>query len=162
MLGNVEWGKLDYLIIDSPPGTGDEPLAACQLIDSPDGAVIVTTPQELAASDVRKSIQFCRKLDLPILGVLENMSGYVCPKCGEETHLFGKDGGRKTAEKYKEAFLGEIPIDPAIGICGDAGKSFLEQHADSPATTAFEQAVAQMNETLKLLPKSTPDTDKNA
>jgi ATP-binding protein involved in chromosome partitioning len=161
MLGDVEWGGLDYLIIDCPPGTGDEPLAVCQLIDRPDGGVIVTTPQELAAADVRKSVQFCRKLDLPILGILENMSGFACPKCGEVFPIFGKDGGRKTAEKYNEAFLGSIPIDPAIGVCSDAGTGFLEQHAASPAAAAFEKAVEQIDEALQLLPKPTPATCNN-
>lgn len=162
MLGQVNWGPLDYLIIDCPPGTGDEPLSVCQLINSPDGGVVVTTPQEVAAADVRKSIQFCRKLNLPILGILENMSGYVCPNCGEEIHLFGKDGGRKTAEQFNEAFLGKIPIDPAIGICGDAGKSFLEHHSDSPTAAAFEKAVEQLNMAIEMLPDPTPATCNNA
>lgn len=161
MLGDVEWGNLDYLIIDCPPGTGDEPLAVCQLIDSPDGGVIVTTPQEIAAADVRKSVQFCRKLDLPILGILENMGGFACPKCNEIFPIFGEDGGRKTAEKYNEAFLGSIPIDPAVGLCGDAGTNFLEQHADSFAAVAFEKAVGQMDEAIKLLPNRTPATCNN-
>ncbi|MCU0858221.1 MAG: P-loop NTPase [Pontiellaceae bacterium] len=149
MLQDVDWGVLDYLIVDCPPGTGDEPLSVCQLISNPDGAVIVTTPQELAAADVRKSVQFCRKLNLPILGILENMSGYACPKCGEVTHLFGKNGGMKTAAKYNLAFLGRIPIDPTIGICGDAGQNFLERHNDSPAAQAFEKAVEQIHSALK-------------
>ncbi|HNX52626.1 MAG TPA: P-loop NTPase [Pontiellaceae bacterium] len=144
MLKEVNWGDLDYLITDCPPGTGDEPLSVCQLIGSPDGAVIVTTPQEIAAADVRKSVQFCRKIDLPILGILENMSGYTCPKCGETVHLFGKDGGFKTAEKYNIAFLGRIPIDPNVGICGDAGQSFLQKHSGSAAAQAFETAVEQI------------------
>jgi Mrp family chromosome partitioning ATPase len=149
MLHGVNWGELDYLIVDYPPGTGDEPLSVCQLIGSPDGAVIVTTPQEIAAADVRKSVQFCRKLELPILGILENMSGYVCPKCGETVHLFGQDGGFKTAEKYNLAFLGRIPLDPNVGICGDAGHSYLEQHGESDSSKAFEKAVEQILFTLK-------------
>jgi Mrp family chromosome partitioning ATPase len=111
--------------------------------------VIVTTPQEMAAADVRKSVQFCRKLDLPILGILENMSGYTCPKCGETVHLFGQDGGRKLCEKYNIAFLGRIPIDPNVGICGDAGKNFLEQNSGSAVAQAFCQAVEQIESALK-------------
>jgi len=149
MLKEVNWGELDYLITDCPPGTGDEPLSVCQLIGSPDGAVIVTTPQEVAAADVRKSVQFCRKINLPILGIVENMSGYTCPKCGETIHLFGKDGGFKTAEKYNLAFLGRIPIDPNVGLCGDAGHGFLEKHSGSSAAQAFEKAVEQIDVALK-------------
>ncbi len=153
MLGDVNWGELDYLIVDCPPGTGDEPLAVCQLMNSPTGAVLVTTPQEIAAADVRKSIQFCRKLDLPILGIIENMSVFVCPKCGELFHLFGKDGGRKISEKFNVAFLGDIPIEPSVGVCGDAGVSFLENHGQTPAAVAFEKAVEGMNLALELLKK---------
>ena len=149
MLKEVNWGELDYLITDCPPGTGDEPLSVCQLIGSPDGAVIVTTPQEIAAADVRKSVQFCRKVNLPILGILENMSGYTCPKCGETVHLFGKDGGYKTAEKYNIAFLGRIPLDPDIGLCGDAGHSFMQKHSSSTAAQAFEKAVDLITSALK-------------
>jgi Mrp family chromosome partitioning ATPase len=149
MLHGVNWGDLDYLIVDCPPGTGDEPLSVCQLIGSPDGAVIVTTPQEIAAADVRKSVQFCRKLNLPILGILENMSGYVCPKCGETAYLFGQNGGFKTAEKYNLAFLGHIPIDPNVGICGDAGRSFLEKHRESATAHAFEKAIELIDSALK-------------
>ncbi len=149
MLHQTNWGELDYLVVDCPPGTGDEPLSVCQIIGKPDGAVIVTTPQEIASADVRKSVQFCRKLQLPILGIIENMSGYTCPKCGETVHLFGRDGGRKLTEKYNLAFLGRIPIDPSIGICGDAGNSFLEKHRDSAAAQAFEKAVEQIDYALK-------------
>lgn len=149
MLKEVNWGELDYLITDCPPGTGDEPLSVCQLIGSPDGAVIVTTPQEIAAADVRKSVQFCRKINLPILGILENMSGYTCPKCGETVHLFGKDGGRKLCEKYNIAFLGRIPIDPNVGICGDAGANFLENHQTSAAAQGFQKAVEQIESALR-------------
>lgn len=149
MLHGVNWGELDYLITDCPPGTGDEPLSVCQLIGSPDGAVIVTTPQEIAAADVRKSVQFCRKINLPILGILENMSGYVCPKCGETVHLFGRNGGYKTAEQYNLAFLGRIPIDPNVGLCGDAGRNFLEAHGKTISAQAFETAVDQILFALK-------------
>jgi ATP-binding protein involved in chromosome partitioning len=151
MLGDVEWGELDYLIVDCPPGTGDEPLAVCQHIDVPEGAIVVTTPQEIAAADVRKSIQFCRKLDLPILGLVENMSVFSCPKCGELIPIFGKDGGRRISEKFNVGFLGEIPIDPSIGVCGDAGKSYLQLHPESPAALAFGKAVEGIDLALQLL-----------
>ncbi|MDO9541428.1 MAG: Mrp/NBP35 family ATP-binding protein, partial [Kiritimatiellia bacterium] len=96
-LKDVDWGELDYLVIDSPPGTGDEPLSVCQLVKNADGAVIVTTPQDVATNDVRKSINFCRQLNLPVLGVVENMSGFVCPKCGELTAIFKTGGGERMA-----------------------------------------------------------------
>lgn len=152
MLGDVDWGELDYLIVDCPPGTGDEPLAICQHINLPDGGILVTTPQEVAAADVRKSVQFCRKLNLPILGIIQNMSQLPCPKCGEPIYLFGKDGGRRTSEKFNVAFLGDIPLDPAIGLCGDAGNSFLEHHSESATTAAFEKAVEQIDLALNMLP----------
>lgn len=137
---DVEWGDLDYLIVDSPPGTGDEPLAVAQVLGNPDGAVVVTTPQRIALADVRKCITFCRHLDLPVLGVLENMSGYACPKCGETTALFDTGGGERMAAEMTVPFLGAIPIDPRIVTSGDQGRSFLQAHADSPAAEAFRRA----------------------
>ena len=89
-MGEVDWGELDYLVIDSPPGTGDEPLAVCQAIGEMDGAIVVTTPQETALGNVRRSVRFCSLLDLKVLGVIENMAGFVCPHCGEVTHVFSK------------------------------------------------------------------------
>jgi len=131
-LKDVEWGELDYLIIDSPPGTGDEPLSVCQLIEDADGAIVVTTPQELAIADVKKAVTFCRKLGLPVLGVVENMSGFVCPSCGEVTHIFKKGGGEKLALEMDVPFLGSIPIDPQIVEAADSGKPHL--HAYSTET----------------------------
>lgn len=128
-LGDVEWGELDYLIIDCPPGTGDEPLSVCQLIKDPDGAVIVTTPQQVAAVDVRKSIKFCEKLDMPVLGIVENMSGFACPKCGEVVDIFQSGGGEKIAADFDVQFLGKLPIDPAIGKACDSGLPFIQSHA---------------------------------
>jgi len=113
-LQDVEWGELDYLIVDSPPGTGDEPLAVAQLIDHPDGAIVVTTPQEVAVQDVRRCIMFCRQLELTVLGVVENMSGFTCPKCGELVRIFGADGGRAMAEEMGVPYLGAIPIEPEL------------------------------------------------
>jgi ATP-binding protein involved in chromosome partitioning len=120
-LKDVNWGELDYLIIDCPPGTGDEPLSVCQLIDSLDGAVIVTTPQRVAAVDVQKSITFCRNLQLNVIGIVENMSGFVCPHCNEKTDILPPGGGKITAEKMGVRFLGAIPMDPGIARACDEG-----------------------------------------
>lgn len=120
-LKDVEWGELDYLVIDSPPGTGDEPLSVCQLIENPTGAIVVTTPQKLALSDVRRSINFCRKLNLPIVGIVENMSGFVCPNCGVEVDIFEQGGGEQLANDMDIPFLGRIPLEPAIVKAGDSG-----------------------------------------
>lgn len=140
-LKDVAWGDLDYLIVDSPPGTGDEPLSVVQLIENATGAVIVTTPQDLAVSDVRKCITFCRRLDLPLLGVIENMSGFVCPSCGKRVDIFKAGGGRAMAEDMKIPFLTSIPIEPHLVDASDAGISFLERFADTEAARAFGTAV---------------------
>ncbi len=123
-LKDVTWGDLDVLVIDSPPGTGDEPLSVCQLIEKPTGAVVVTTPQDVAITDVRKSISFCRQLNMPVLGVVENMSGFVCPHCGKETPIFKNGGGEAMAKEMGVPFLGRVPIEPHIAENGDAGKPF--------------------------------------
>jgi Mrp family chromosome partitioning ATPase len=142
-IADVEWGELDFLLIDAPPGTGDEPLTVAQTI--PDAkAVIVTTPQEVSLADVRKSISFCRTVKLDILGLVENMSGYICPHCGEQADLFGSGGGERTANDARISFLGRIPFDPQVVACGDNGKSFQEAHPDSPVTQAYEQIARQI------------------
>ena len=141
-LKDVEWGELDYLIIDSPPGTGDEPLSVCQLVEDADGAVIVTTPQDVATADVRRSISFCRQLSLPVLGVIENMSGFACPTCGEVTDIFKAGGGERLAAEMHVPFLGRIPIDPAVGEACDAGKPFMAHGAGSATAKAFGHIVA--------------------
>jgi len=120
-LKDVEWGELDYLIADLPPGTGDEPLSMCQLINDVDGAVVVTTPQEVALADVRKSINFCHKLNLPVLGVVENMSGFVCPKCGDVTNIFKQGGAEKMCTDMDVPFAGRIPLTADIVEAGDSG-----------------------------------------
>ncbi|MFH0915870.1 MAG: iron-sulfur cluster carrier protein MrpORP, partial [bacterium] len=140
-LGEVEWGDLDYLIIDSPPGTGDEPLAVCQAIGDMDGAIIVTTPQETALSNVRRSIKFCSMLDIKILGVIENMSGFACPHCGEVTYVFGRGGGETMATKAGAPFLAGIPLDPMIVEAGDAGRPYSYHHSKSAAAQQFAKAV---------------------
>ncbi|MDL1980176.1 MAG: P-loop NTPase [Deltaproteobacteria bacterium] len=135
-IGDVEWGELDYLIIDSPPGTGDEPLTVAQTI--PDAkAIIVTTPQEISLADVRKSISFCKTVGMKILGLIENMSGFTCPHCGEKLELFGYGGGERTAKEAGLKFLGRIPFDHDVVACGDSGTSFQEKHKDSLVTKAF-------------------------
>lgn len=120
-LQDVDWGVLDCLVIDSPPGTGDEPLAVAQLTGCDTSAVVVTTPQQVALSDVRRSISFCEKLDLPIIGIVENMSGLACPHCGGKINLFNSGGGEKLAAETGVSFLGGIPFEPEIVNCGDHG-----------------------------------------
>jgi ATP-binding protein involved in chromosome partitioning len=134
---NVQWGQLDYLVVDCPPGTGDEPLSVVQVIGSPDGAIVVTTPQELAAIDVRKCITFCRQLGLPVLGIIENMSGFVCPHCGARSDIFAGHSGREMAEDFSVPFLGSIPIDPALGTAGDGGRPFVTLEPASPTSQAL-------------------------
>jgi len=123
-IADVIWGDLDFLIIDSPPGTGDEPLTVAQTIPGAQ-AVIVTTPQEISLSDVRKSINFCRQVDMPIMGLVENMSGYICPHCGQKSAIFKKDGGKRTAVSMKVPFLGSIPFDIQLMEKGDQGQAYL-------------------------------------
>lgn len=142
-LGRVDWGDLDFLIIDAPPGTGDEPLTVAQTIRDAK-AIIVTTPQEVSLADVRKSISFCRKLDLEIFGIIENMSGFTCPHCGEAIDLFGQGGGEKTAAAAGIRFLGKIPFDRDVVVCGDSGACYQDRHTDSPVTRAFENVAEQM------------------
>lgn len=141
---DVDWGELDLLVIDAPPGTGDEPLTVCQLIPDLDGAVIVTTPQKVASADVRKSISFCREIEVPVLGVIENMSGFACPKCGEVTAVLRSGGGRELAEQMHVPFLGSIPIDPLIAESGDEGKAFVESAASSPAAGIFREILRKL------------------
>jgi len=135
-IGDVEWGALDYLIIDAPPGTGDEPLTVAQTIHDAQ-AIIVTTPQEVALADVRKSISFCRTVKMEIKGLIENMSGAICPHCGESVELFGTGGGEKTALTAGIPFLGRIPFDHRMVVCGDAGQSFQKTYPDSEVTNVF-------------------------
>jgi Mrp family chromosome partitioning ATPase len=135
-IGEVEWGNLDFLIIDSPPGTGDEPLTVAQTI-SDAKAVIVTTPQEVALADVRKSINFCKTVKMEIFGLLENMSGFSCPHCSETINLFGSGGGQKTALQMGIPFLGKIPFDLRMVTCGDTGACYQDIHAESEVTRAF-------------------------
>lgn len=140
-LTDVAWGKLDFLVVDSPPGTGDEPLSVAQLAGPAAEAIVVTTPQQVAVRDVRRCVSFCEKVSLPVLGILENMSGLVCPKCGERIELFKSGGGRALAAEMNVPMLGEIPIDPEIVTAGDAGSPPLDRNAQSPAARAFAAVV---------------------
>jgi ATP-binding protein involved in chromosome partitioning len=140
-IGEVAWGDLDFLLIDAPPGTGDEPLTIAQTIQDA-RAIIVTTPQKVALADVRKSINFCKTVKLEMLGLIENMSGLACPHCNCTVDLFGTGGGEQTASQMGIPFLGKIPFDPEMVACGDDGVAFQEQYGDSPVTKAF-QAIAE-------------------
>jgi Mrp family chromosome partitioning ATPase len=140
-LKDVAWGHLDYLVVDSPPGTGDEPMSVAQLVGSRAGAVIVTTPQDVAISDVRRCISFCSELSIPVVGLVENMSGYVCPGCGKRVDLFKAGGGKALAAEMSVPFLGAIPIDPEIVVSGDAGTPLTEKNAETPGGKAFADIV---------------------
>lgn len=145
-ISDVQWGDLDFLLIDAPPGTGDEPLTIAQTIDDAK-AVIVTTPQEVSLADVRKSINFCKIVKMDILGLIENMSGFMCPHCNEVLDLFGMGGGEKTAKAMGIKFLGKIPFNEDVVACGDAGTPILKKHEASPVTDAYKD-IAQAISTL--------------
>jgi len=139
-IAEIDWGRLDYLVIDAPPGTGDEPLSVAQTIKDVK-ALIVTTPQEVALADVRKSINFCKHVNIKILGIVENMSGFICPHCDEKVDIFGTGGGRKTALTFNLPFLGNVPMDPEVVAGGDTGKPYLSSGAESAAARAFELVI---------------------
>ena len=147
-LRDVDWGPLDYLIVDSPPGTGDEPLSVIQLVGQPASAIVVTTPQDVAVADVRRSITFCRKLSLPVAGIIENMSGFVCPHCGKTTDPFKSGGGEALAREMNVPFLGRVPLDPAVVQSGDGGKPFMGQGDQCPAAKAFSPIIAAIEKTF--------------
>jgi ATP-binding protein involved in chromosome partitioning len=136
LIGDFNWGNLDYLIIDLPPGTGDEPLSIAQIIPKITGAIIVTTPQDVALVSVRKSITFVKKLNIPVIGIIENMSGYTCPHCGKKVDIFKSGGGKKAAKDFNLTFLGDIPLDPTIVETGDNGTTTMVN--DSTLSTTFE------------------------
>jgi Mrp family chromosome partitioning ATPase/predicted Fe-Mo cluster-binding NifX family protein len=152
LLRDVEWGELDYLIVDSPPGTGDEPLSVAQLIPDADGALIVTTPQTLATDDVRRSIGFTRQLNLPVLGVVENMSGFVCPGCGESVDVFGAGGGAAMADEMGVPFLGRVPIDADMVAASDIGALDTFLAGESPGAGAFLKAAEKLTRNVENLP----------
>ena len=147
-LDEVNWGTLDYLVVDLPPGTGDEALSIAQLAPNVKGAVIVTTPQDVAVLDAVKSVKFIQKLEVPVIGIIENMSGMICPHCGETIDLFGRGGGKKAAEDLNVPFLGAIPLDPEMVKAGDEGRPYVLRHADNPTWKAVD---AVMENLVKLV-----------
>ena len=148
-LKDVNWGKLDYLIIDSPPGTGDEPLSVAQLIPDLTGAIVVTTPQEVALLDSRKSVQFAKQLKISYIGIIENMSGLICPYCKKEIDLFKKGGGRKAALELGVEFLGSIPLEPDIVKLSDEGKVFVKYKDESTASKRLGEIVEKIEAVAK-------------
>lgn len=143
-LSEIVWGSLDFLLVDLPPGTGDEALSVMQLIPEMGGVIIVTIPSEVSQIVVKKAVKFARLMKVPIIGVAENMSGFVCPKCGEETDIFKAGGGRKIAEDMTTPFLGSIPLDPRVCEDSDKGTPFIVAHAETPAAKAFMEMVKQV------------------
>jgi ATP-binding protein involved in chromosome partitioning len=144
---DVAWGELDYLVVDLPPGTGDAQLTMTQQVPL-DGAVIVTTPQDVALIDARKGLAMFQKVNVPVLGIVENMSAFVCPHCGQRSEIFKSGGGRRTAAALGVPFLGEIPIDPAVVVGGDAGTPIVASHPDSAAAQAFSALAAEVARAL--------------
>ena len=143
-LADVHWGTLEYLIIDSPPGTGDEPLSIAQLISDLTGTIIVTTPQEVALLDARKAVNFARALNIPVVGIIENMSGLTCPCCGENIQLFKSGGGEESARELAIPFLGKIPLNPDIVDSGDQGKPFTLTHKKDPRWEDLEKVITNI------------------
>ena len=148
LIGDVDWGNLDYLIVDAPPGTGDEPLSIIQLIPGCDGAIIVTTPQDVALVSVRKSINFVKKMNIPLIGVIENMSGFHCPHCGKLVDIFKSGGGEKASKDFKIPFLGRVPLDPTIVTKGDMGVPFIENNDQSNSAKSFEGIVENIEKNI--------------
>lgn len=148
-LSDVIWGQLDFLLIDLPPGTGDEPLSVMQFLPEMDGVIIVTIPSEVSQIVVKKAVTFTRELKIPIIGIVENMSSFICPKCGSESSIFRTGGGMKIAEDLNVPFIGSIPLDPRICEASDIGKPFIVEYSDSPAAKAFMEIVDKVEAFLK-------------
>jgi len=143
-LQNVMWGNLDYLVIDAPPGTGDEPLSVGQLIKERASAVIVTTPQQVATIDVAKCVTFCNQLGLPVAGIIENMSGFICPHCGKEVDIFSKGGGKELASRMGVPFLGAVSLDPDIVKSGDSGEPYVLTYTNTESAKRFDEIVEKI------------------
>jgi Mrp family chromosome partitioning ATPase len=144
---DVDWGKLDFLIIDLPPGTSDEPLSVVQLIPDLAGAIIVTTPQEVSLLDSRKAVNMVKTMKLPVIGIIENMAGLMCPHCHQRIDIFQSGGGERMAEEMNVRFLGSIPIDPQVCSLGDAGQTFVE--GETPAADIFRLIVERLKIILR-------------
>jgi ATP-binding protein involved in chromosome partitioning len=148
LLQDVVWGELDLLFIDLPPGTGDEPLSIAQLLPEMDGVIVVTMPSVLSSSIVRKAITFAFRLNMPVIGVVENLSSFVCPHCGTKTEIFRSGGGKEIAQESGVPFLGSIPIDPEVGVDADEGKPFVIEHPNSEAAKAFHEVFEKVESYL--------------
>jgi len=146
---DTDWGELDCLVIDLPPGTGDEPLSVMQLISDLDGVIIITTPQDVALLDSKKALNFVRELKMPVLGIIENMSVLTCPFCGKEIELFKKGGGEAAAKDFGVPFLGRIPIEPAIVELSDKGKAFVSEKKESAATKSIEEIARKLSDKFR-------------
>ena len=149
-LADIAWGELDFLLVDLPPGTGDEPLSVMQLIPDIDGVIIVTMPSEVSQAVVKKAITFAKQLGVPVIGIIENMSGFVCPECGATLNIFKTGGGKKIAEDLSVPYLGKIPIDPAICVDSDSGTPFVTGNKESPTVKAFTEIVTKIKHFLKV------------
>ena len=149
-LSDITWGELDFLFIDLPPGTGDEPLSVMQLIPDIDGVIIVTMPSEVSQAVVKKAITFTKQLGVPVIGIIENMSGFVCPECGAELDIFKTGGGKTIAEDLSVPYLGKIPIDPAICVDSDSGAPFVAENKVSPAVKAFAEIFMKIKQFVKV------------
>jgi len=147
-LSDIVWGELELLLIDLPPGTGDEPLSVMQLLPEMDGVVIVTIPSEVSQDVVKKAVTFARQLNIPVIGIIENMSGFICPNCGAQTNIFKVGGGEKISNDLVVPFLGRIPIDPKICEDSDKGVPFIIEYSESPATKAFMEIVGKIEDFL--------------
>ena len=146
---DIQWPELDFLIVDSPPGTGDEPLSVVQTLKKVDGSLIVSTPQDIALLDARKTIKFSQKMDVPILGIIENMSTFVCPHCGEKTDIFAGLGVEKAARDFDIDVLGHIPIDINIVKSGDTGKAYLKNNETQVSAIEFQSIVSKILAKMK-------------
>jgi len=160
-LSDIVWGELDFLFIDLPPGTGDEPLSVMQLLPDMDGVVIVTIPSEVSQIVVKKAVTFAKQLNIPVIGIIENMSGFICPKCGERVDIFKAGGGEKIAEDLSVPYLGKIPIDPEICRDSDRGSPFIIEHPNSPASKSFMNIVKKVKEFMKKKEKLTKMLQSN-